>query len=370
VAQRSKTRMIPEETEKTTDLTTDVAEGPLVTPGFNPLADFANFGDAEALMLRYLGSDLGVFTRAMADAVSGYITTNLPRLGVSGATVDKEVVEEWLARSSTGPFDESFADYIRGLTHVGGGTTFPGMSVPIPPQMLVALIAWLEGQILLYLADVSDTVTLSGIGGVWMDDMMLQLGIMLEPVLTSPPGPRDYSQGHTAELHPYADLAGFGMSEGRILGETGALLEPAGSGVIALAYSYLLSRPESAGYFQDPDHLAMRKSTLKGWWTRTSADPFESKGNFGDYMRKVANSHVKGAGDDHTREIPAQLTIALMGWVQMRVMTALNTIAMDPSGEATFGELGDPSALATVGKAWMQMLALQLGVLIDPYLTV
>jgi len=114
----------------------------------------------------------------------------------------------------------------------------------------------------------------------------------------------------------------------------------------------------------------MRKSTLKGWWTRTSADPFETEGNFGEYMRKVANSHVKGAGDNPHQEIPAQLTIALMGWVQMRVMTALNTIAMAPSGEATFGELGDPAALATVGKAWMQMLALQLGVLIDPYLTV
>ena len=65
--------MIPDEA-KPMDLTTDEAEGPLVTPGFNPLADFANFGDSEALMLRYLGSDLGVFTKAMADAVSGYIT--------------------------------------------------------------------------------------------------------------------------------------------------------------------------------------------------------------------------------------------------------------------------------------------------------
>jgi hypothetical protein len=369
VAQRSKTRMIPDETEeKTIDLA--LGEEPLVTPGFHPLADFANFGGGEAAMLRYLGSDLGVFTKAMADTVSGYITTRLPRLGVTGATVDKEVVEDWLTRSSTGPFDEDFADYIRGLTHVGGGTTFPGMSVPLPPQMLVGLIAWLEGEILAYLADVSDTITLSGVGGVWMDEMMLQLGIMLEPVLGSPSGPRDYSRGHNAELHPYADLAGFGMSEGRILGETGALLEPAGTGVISLAYTYLLGRPESAGYFQDAGHLAKRKATLTGWWTRTAGDPFETQGNFGDYMRKVANSHVMNAGEHPNVEIPAQLTIALMGWVQMRVMTALNTIALAPSGEATFGELGDPAALATVGKAWMQMLALQLGVLIDPYLTV
>src|ERR1700730_8371839 len=363
MVQRSRVRTKPEPKATTAART----EGTLVTPGFHPLADFANFGPSEAEMLLEGGTDLEVFTRAIADSVSGYLAPRLPRL-VSGATVDKDVVEEWLTRSSIGPFDEDFANYIRGLTHVGGGTTFTGMSVPLPPQMVIGLIAWLEGEILAYLGDVSDTITLSGVGGIWMDQLMLQLGIMLEPVLGSPSGPRDYSRGHNAELHPYADLAGFGMAEGRTLGETGALLEPAGNGVISLAYGYLLSRPESAGYFQDPEHLAMRKSTLKGWWTRTAADPFETQGNFGDYMRKVANAHVKGGGADPHQEIPAQLTIALMGWVEMRVMTALNTISYDPAGDATFGELGDPGVLADVGKAWIKILTLQLGVLIDPYL--
>src|SRR5467141_1434219 len=264
---------------------------PLVTPGFHPLADFASFGPNEVEMLHEAGTDLEVFTKAIAESVCDYLVARLPRLGISGASVDQDVVEEWLSRSSTGPFDGDFADYLRGVTHVGGGTTFPGVSVPLPPQMVIGLIAWLEGEILVHLGDVSDTITLSGVGGIWMDQLMLQLGVMLEPVLGSPSGPRNYSRGHNAELHPYADLAGFGMSEGRILGETGALLEPAGTGVISLAYTYLLSRPESAGYFQDADHLAKRKSTLTGWWTRTSADPYESKGNFGEYMRKVANSH-------------------------------------------------------------------------------
>ena len=60
MAQRSRTRMIPDQTEeKAINLT--VADGPLVTPGFHPLADFANFGDGEAAMLvdpviyRFLG---------------------------------------------------------------------------------------------------------------------------------------------------------------------------------------------------------------------------------------------------------------------------------------------------------------------------
>lgn len=371
MAQRSRMRMIPEAAgPQTIDLAADLAaDGPLVTPGFHPLADFANFGPGEAEMLAETGTDLEVFASSLAGSLSGYLATKMGRLGMPGARVNTDVVEEWLSRSSTGPFDETFAAYVRELTHIDGGATFPGLSTAIPPQMIIAIMAWLQGQILLSIGDVSDTITLSGIGGIWMDQLMLQLGIMLEPVLGSPTGPTDYSGGHQAELHPYAALAGFGRNEGRILGETGALLGPAASGVISLAYTYLLSRPESAGYFSESDHLARRKQTLKAWWIRTASDPYQTKGDFGGYMRKVANAHVKGAGTHPEVEIPPQLTIALMGWVEMRVMTALNTIALDPEGAATFGELGDPGALAEVGQAWMQMLTLQLGVLIDPYLT-
>ena len=346
----------------------EVAEGPLVTPGFHPLADFANFGPDEAEMLLDTGTDLALFTSQLAGALAAYLDPRLARLGIKGVTVDTEVVEEWLEYSSTGPFDQAFADYVRGLTHVAGGCTFPGLSVALPPQMVVGVMAWLQGQILTVIGDVSDSITLSGIGGIWMDELMLQLGIMLEPVLGLPSGPRDYSNGHQAELHPFSDLAGFGPAEGRVLGETGALLGPAAAGVISLAYTYLLSRPESAGFFSESEHLAQRKQTLKAWWIRTASDPYDTNGGFGDYMRKVANAHVRNAGTHPHVEIPPQLTIALMGWVEMRVMTALNTIAFDPAGAATFGELGDAAALAGVGTAWMRMLTLQLGVLIDPYL--
>src|SRR5439155_436888 len=104
-------------------------------------------------------------------------------------------------------------------------------------------------------------------------------------------------------------------AEGRILEETGALLAPLASGVVSLAYSHLLSRPESAGYFQDAHHLAQRKETLMAWWVRTASDPYDAGAEFGTYMRRVANAHVKNAGMYPDVGIPAQLTIALMGWV-------------------------------------------------------
>ncbi|MCW3035650.1 MAG: Protoglobin [Actinobacteria bacterium] len=341
---------------------------PLVTPDFHPLADFADFGDAEAEMLR----DWRFRTPPFADAVAGAVIDQLaPRLLSAGlgGDISRQAVANWLARSSTGPFDAHFADFVRGLTHVGGGATFPGVTVPMPPQMIVATMALVQGEILLALGNVTDTITLSGLGGIWMDQLMLQLGIMLEPVLREPTGPRDYETGdHGPELHPYADLAGFNAAEGRILEETGTLLAPLASGVVSLAYSYLLSRPESAGYFQDAHHLAQRKETLMAWWVRTACDPYDADGDFGTYMRRVANAHVKNAGTHPDVGIPAQLTIALMGWVEMRVMAAVNTInIVDGGASAIFGLFGDPTAIARIGRAWMSMLTLQLGVLIDPH---
>ncbi|HEY3895233.1 MAG TPA: hypothetical protein VGL88_07675, partial [Pseudonocardiaceae bacterium] len=66
--------------------------------------------------------------------------------------------------------------------------------------------------------------------------------------------------------------------------------------------------------------------------------------------------------------IPADLTIALMGWVEMRVMTALNTIAPGPDGDYVFGKTPEPAVAAELGQAWMRMLTLQLGILLKPYL--
>jgi hypothetical protein len=341
---------------------------PLVTSEFHPLASFASFRDAEAEMLRDCTARMPRFSARVAAAVADQLSPCLMSAGVAGG-VSKEAFAAWLARSSTGPFDADFAGSLRSLTHVGGGVTFPGVGVPMPPQMVVAAMAWVQGQILLALGDVTDTITLSGLGGIWMDQLMLQLGIILEPALREPSGPRDYGNAdHQAALHPYAELAGFGAAEGKILEDTGTLLTPLASGVASLAYSYMLTRPESAGYFQDAQHLSERKETLMAWWVRTASNPFDADAGFGPYLRRVANAHVKNSGSHPDVGIPAQLTIALMGWVEMRVMTALNAInIIDEGASAIFGLFGDPAAIARVGRAWMAMLTLQLGVLIDPH---
>ncbi|MGH4015475.1 MAG: protoglobin domain-containing protein [Pseudonocardiaceae bacterium] len=279
--------------------------------------------------------------------------------------MNQPAIKEWLSRTSVGPFDGELAAFLREPSHLPGhAATFPGVQVPLAPQLILALTAWVQGQILDALSQTSDIATLSAAGSAWMNQFMLQLAIILEPHLVEPDSPLGTHEA--AEFHSYAQFAGFGAKQAQILRKTGPLLEPAAGGVVAAAYDHLLSRPESAGYFQDAPHLAQRKMTLKTWWSKSTTKPMD--GDFHAYLSRVTDAHVTGGGQYPKVAIPADLTIALMGWVEMRVMTALNTIAPDEDDEYVFGQLPEPTAAAQVGKAWMRMLTLQLGILLKPYL--
>jgi hypothetical protein len=341
----------------------------LVSPEFAPLAEFAGFGEYEATVIQDTGSVIAEFTDRVPAAIATYLTTrseSASLIGRAGQSISEPTIKEWLHRTITGPFDGGLASYIREISHLGENkVTFPGVQTPLPPQLVLALTAWLQGQILQALGKTCDVATVSAAGAAWMNQFMLQLGIILEPTLTAPECP--LGSHEAAEFHPYAEFAGFGPKEHLILRKTGPLLGPAAGGVVTLAYDYLLSRPESAGYFQDASHLTQRKMTLKAWWTKSTTKPMD--GAFHGYMSRVADAHVKGGGTHPHVVIPADLTIALMGWVQMRVMTALNTIAPAANGDYVFGKLPEPPEAAEIGEAWMRMLTLQLGILLKPYLS-
>ncbi len=340
----------------------------LVTPEFSPLAEFAGFRAYEAVAVQETGTGIPALSEHIAAKISGYLMArpeSAPLMSESSRPVNEPLIKKWLDRTIAGPFDGELAAFVREVSHVpGAGVTFPGVQVPLPPQLVLALTAWGQGEIRTALGEEWDVAIVSAAGAAWMHQFMGQLGIMLEPGLTEPDGPLG---GHeAAEFHPYAEFAGFGPKEAVILRKTGPLLEPAGGGVVTLAYDYLLSRPESAGYFQDASHLAQRKKTLKTWWSKSTTKPMD--GDFHAYMSRVADAHVKGGGTHPDVVIPADLTIALMGWVEMRVMTALNTIAPEADGEYVFGKTPEPAAAAEMGQAWMRMLTLQLGILLKPYL--
>lgn len=340
----------------------------LVTTQFAPLAEFAGFCDYEATVVQKTGRRISALVDRVPGVISEYLRTrpeSASLMGGSDLPVSEQLIKEWLDRTIAGPFDGELADFVREISHVGGKeVTFPGVRVSLPPQLVLALTAWLQGQILAAMGETYDVLTVSSAGAAWMNLLVLQLGIILEPSLAQPDGP--LGSHASAEFHPYAEFAGFGAHEMSILSKTGPLLGPAGGGVVTLAYDYLLSRPESAGYFQDASHLAERKMTLKGWWSKTTTTPMD--GDFHKYMSKVADAHVKGGGMHPHVVIPPDLTIALMGWVEMKVMTALNTIAQRSDGEYVFGTFSEPTTVAAMGQAWMRMLTLQLGILLKPYL--
>ncbi len=339
-----------------------------VTPEFSPLADFAGFGVYEAVAVQQTGRDISALIDRIPGAINAYLTMRPESSSLmegSDAPVNEALIKEWLERTIAGPFDGALAAFLREVSHIGvQEVTFPGVRVPLPPQLVLALTAWVQGEILAAMGETCDSATVSAAGAAWMNQLMLQLGIMLAPRLAEPDGP--LGRHEAAEFHPYAEFAGFGAKEASILRKTGPLLGPAAGGVVTLAYDYLLSRPESAGYFQDSSHLAQRKKTLKTWWSKSTTKPMD--GEFHSYMSRVADAHVKGGGTHPHVVIPADLTIALMGWVQMRVITALNTIAPGADGEYVFGTIPEPAAAAEVGQAWTRMLTLQLGILLKPYL--
>ncbi|MGH3852893.1 MAG: protoglobin domain-containing protein [Pseudonocardiaceae bacterium] len=340
----------------------------LVTPEFAPLAEFAGFGKYEAEAVQKTGKGISALSDRIPGLISEYLRTrpeSAPLIGRSDLTVSESLIKAWLDRTIAGPFDGELADFVREVSRVGGKkVTFPGVRIPLPPQLVLALTAWLQGQILAALGETCDVLTVSAAGAAWMNLLMLQLGIILEPSLAQPDAP--LGRHDAAEFHSYAEFAGLGTREMSILRKTGPLLGPAAGGVVTLTYDHLLSRPESAGYFQDASHLTERKMTLKGWWSKTTMTPMD--GDLHTYLSRVADAHVKGGGKHPHVAIPADLTIALMGWVEMRVMTVLNTIAPGADGEYVFGKFPEPAVVATVGQAWMRMLTLQLGILLKPYL--
>jgi len=254
-------------TSQTEDVRAIERPDQLITPEFAALAEFAGFGEYEAVAVHETGKDMSALIDGIPAAMSGYLAARPEFMRLTGGSdppVSGPLLKEWLDRTIAGPFDGELADFVREVSHLGGKeVTFPGVQIPLPPQLVLALTAWMQGKILEAMGKTCDVSTVSAAGAAWMNQFMLQLGIILQPCLAAPDAPLGYHE--TAEFHPYAELAGFGGREASILRKTGALLQPAAGGVITLAYDYLLSRPESAGYFQDASHLTQRKMTLKNW---------------------------------------------------------------------------------------------------------
>jgi hypothetical protein len=171
----------------------------LITPEFAPLAEFAGFGDYEAVAVHETGRDMSALIDGMPAAISGYLTARpefVRLMGGSDPPISEPLMKEWLDRTIAGPFDGELADFVREISHIGDKeVTFPGVQTPLPPQLVLALTAWLQGKVLEAMGNTCDVATVSAAGAAWMNQFMLQLGIILE----------QSSSSHTSN-HPPAPL--------------------------------------------------------------------------------------------------------------------------------------------------------------------
>lgn len=142
-------------------------------------------------------ADMSALIDGMPAAISGYLTARPEFAGLKGGSdppISEPLMKEWLDRTIAGPFDGELADFAREISHIGDKeVTFPGVQTPLPPQLVLALTAWLQGEILEAMGKTCEVATVSAAGAAWMNQFMLQLGIILEPCLATPDAPLGHS---------------------------------------------------------------------------------------------------------------------------------------------------------------------------------
>ncbi|MDQ3764111.1 MAG: hypothetical protein M3460_21725 [Actinomycetota bacterium] len=187
----------------------------LITPEFAPLTKFAGFGAYEAVAIQETGSAIAGLLDHIPQAASAHLVKrpeSASLMGPADPPISEPAIKEWLDRTTAGPFDGDLTFYLLPppISHIGEKeVTFPRVQKPLPPQLILALTAWLQGQILQALGKTCDVATVSAAGAAWTN----QPGIILEPSLTEPEGP--LGRHEAAEFHSYAQFAGFATKRTR-----------------------------------------------------------------------------------------------------------------------------------------------------------
>jgi hypothetical protein len=125
-------------TSQTEDVRAIERPDQLITPEFAALAEFAGFGEYEAVAVHETGKDMSALIDGIPAAMSGYLAARPEFMRLTGGSdppVSGPLLKEWLDRTIAGPFDGELADFVREVSHLGGKeVTFPGVQIPLPPR--------------------------------------------------------------------------------------------------------------------------------------------------------------------------------------------------------------------------------------------
>lgn len=155
-----------------------------------------------------------------------------------------------------------------------------------------------------------------------------------------------------ARLAVLEELVGFGPDDRAALRDSVAVLGPALPGLLDAVYDHLLAYDDTRKFFVgttgtvDERYLAIRKEHLTSWLLGVTVDRGEDS-DFARWLQGIAKHH---AGTGHgSRRVPPRWIVALTGWLQSAVSTALF--------DAQIAESAD---LRRYVLAWNKLLVVQL----------
>ena len=164
----------------------------LVTAEFASLAEFAGFGEYEAAAVQETGQNIPALSERIARQISGYVMTRPEFTSlITGSSTGVRSTRRSSGSGWTGRllgllmviWPSWYGDWYR-IERARGH--LPRCAGPDATQLVLALTAWVQGEVLSALGSCSTRPPASAAGAAWMNQFMLQLGIMLEPCLDQP----------------------------------------------------------------------------------------------------------------------------------------------------------------------------------------
>lgn len=180
------------------------------------------------------------------------------------------------------------------------------------------------------------------------------------PKIGTKPGPRGRrsKQSFTQRLDSARTLIGYTAEDEARVKATRDVLLPQADAIADAVYEYLLSHPETAVHFTQPDgrpdraHLSARADSLKAWLKMAIEAPLDDQ--LSAYLAGIGRAHTRRGGSPVAR-VRGRYLVVTMSFVQTALVGLL-----DPA-------IGDRGELLATIIAWNKLLMIHLDMFLAVY---
>jgi hypothetical protein len=172
------------------------------------------------------------------------------------------------------------------------------------------------------------------------------------------PGGRRSMRDFARRLETAQALVGYTQADSERVWASRDLLLPHADAIASAVYEHLLSHPETAVHFTDPDgrpdraHLDARARSLKEWLVATIEAPLDER--FAAYLAGIGRAHTRRGGNPAIG-VKGRYLLMTISFAQTALLSLLDAAIPD---RAEF--------VATVG-AWNKLLMIQLDMFLAVY---